>query len=100
MPTAPVASPLVPGSLLEAPGRVRTFEDVFGFVPSARRLAAENAVPALQDVARTSGADLAGVGVNMALAPVADLDAGPSDGIIGDRSFSADPDESSRYALA
>jgi beta-N-acetylhexosaminidase len=31
---------------------------------------------------------------------VADLDAGPSDGIIGDRSFSAEPDESSRYALA
>jgi beta-N-acetylhexosaminidase len=57
-------------------------------------------VTAVRDLARSSGHGLASIGVNVALAPVADLDAGPSDGIIGDRSFSADPILSSHYALA
>ncbi len=36
----------------------------------------------------------------MDLAPVADLDAGPSSGVIGDRSFSADPTVAANYAYA
>jgi beta-N-acetylhexosaminidase len=84
----------------EEPGRVRTFEALTGFEPSARRLAAEETVDAVQQVARTSGSTMARLGVTVAMAPVADLDAGPWNGIIGDRSFSDDPVEAAAYALA
>jgi len=84
----------------EEPGRVRTFEEVIGFVPSARRLASEQAVDAVAEMARATGEALRDLDVDMNLAPVADLDAGPWDGIIGDRSFSHDPSVAADYALA
>ena len=84
----------------EEPGRVRTFEDLFGPALSARRLGAEDNVADVHDAGQTSGRDLASLDVDMALAPVADVDGGPWDGIIGDRSFSDDPGEASRDALA
>jgi beta-N-acetylhexosaminidase len=62
-----------------------------GSTPSARRLgragpkAARDAGEELGDLARSIDADLV-------LAPVLDLDDGPSDGVIGDRSFGDDPD--------
>lgn len=94
----------VPGPLMvavdEEPGRVRSFEDLIGFVPSARRLADERSAEEVRDLGRTTGQFLAGLGVTINLAPVADLDDGPRDGIIGDRSFSADPDKAADYALA
>ncbi|MGH9222775.1 MAG: glycoside hydrolase family 3 N-terminal domain-containing protein [Acidimicrobiales bacterium] len=87
-------------SVDEEPGRVRTFEDLIGFVPSARRLAAENPVEAVEETARATGQVLTYLDVDMNLAPVADLDAGPWDGIIGDRSFSPDPGTAAQYVLA
>lgn len=84
----------------EEPGRVRTFEDLFGFVPSNRRLAGERTVDEVRDLGRSTGRFLAGLGVSVDLAPVADLDDGPRQGIIGDRSFSADPVTAGDYALA
>jgi beta-N-acetylhexosaminidase len=84
----------------EEPGRVRTFDDLFGPVPSARRLAAAGSAADVQAAGETSGRDLASLDVNMALAPVADVDGGPWDGIIGDRSFSDDPEQASNDALA
>lgn len=84
----------------EEPGRVRTIDPIAGFVPSARRLAAEHTVDEVRDQAATIGRQLAGLGVTVDLAPDADLDAGPYDGIIGDRSFSADPQVATDYALA
>lgn len=84
----------------EEPGRVRTFEDLLGPAPSARRLADEKTVDAVQQVARASGSAMARLGVNVDLAPVADLDGGTWSGIIGDRSFSDNPLEAAAYALA
>jgi beta-N-acetylhexosaminidase len=84
----------------EEPGRVRTFEQVMGFVPSARRLASEQSLEAVEEVGRWTGQVLADLDVDMNLAPVADLDSGPLDGIIGDRSFSPDPATASDYVLA
>jgi beta-N-acetylhexosaminidase len=46
------------------------------------------------------GKRLAGVGIDLDLAPLLDLDAGPSRGIVGDRSFSADPARAADYGLA
>jgi beta-N-acetylhexosaminidase len=40
------------------------------------------------------------VGVDLDLAPVLDLDDGPAGGVIGDRSFSADPAAAADYGLA
>jgi len=84
----------------EEPGRVSTFVDLFGPTPSARRLAAERTTAEVRDFARQTGARLAALGVDFDLAPVADLDDGPSRGIVGDRSFSSDPDTAFQYALA
>jgi beta-N-acetylhexosaminidase len=84
----------------EEPGRVSTFVDLFGSLPSARRLAAERSPAEVREVARQLGTKLAALGVDFDLAPVADLDAGSWGGVVGDRSFSSDPDTAYRYALA
>ena len=84
----------------EEPGRVSTFVELFGPTPSARRLAAERSPAEVREFARQIGTKLAALGVDFDLAPVADLDAGPSQGIVGDRAFSADPTTAYQYALA
>ena len=84
----------------EETGRVRTFEAILGSTPSARRLANEATPPAVRQRGRELGTALASMGIDLDLAPVVDLDAGPYSGIIGDRSFSADPTVATEYALA
>jgi beta-N-acetylhexosaminidase len=84
----------------EETGRVRTFADILGDSPSARRLAKESTPAAVRQRARELGAALAGMGIDLDLAPVTDLDAGPFSGIIGDRSFSADPAVATEFAMA
>ena len=54
----------------------------------------------MRALARSQAAELSAMGVTLNLAPVADLDGGPSDATIGDRSFSADPAVAARYAYA
>ena len=84
----------------EEPGRVRTLEDLYGFTPSARRMAKEQTVEEVEQDGRLTGGRLAALGVKVDMAPVVDLDEGAWDGIIGDRSFSGDPQKASSYALA
>jgi beta-N-acetylhexosaminidase len=83
----------------EESGRVSTFRSLFGRSPSARVLAGRSAT-AVQAVAHDVGSKLAAIGVNLDLAPVLDLDAGPAGSLIGDRSFSADPARAGAYGLA
>ncbi|MEW6154978.1 MAG: glycoside hydrolase family 3 N-terminal domain-containing protein [Actinomycetota bacterium] len=84
----------------EEPGRVKTFGAITGPEPSARRMAAEGTPDDVRDAARASAQLLDDLGVDVNLAPVADLDAGPWDGVIGDRSYSDDPETAATYALA
>lgn len=84
----------------EEPGRVTSFGHVIGFTSSARRLAREGTTDAMRALAREQATELASMGITLDLAPVVDLDGGPSDATIGDRSFSADPAIASRYAYA
>jgi len=84
----------------EESGRVSSFATVFGPSASARRQAAEHSAAEVRQSARDVGTRLSAIGVDLDLAPVADLDAGPYNGTIGDRSFSADPAIASRYAYA
>lgn len=84
----------------EEPGRVTSLGHVIGFTSSARRLAREGTTDEMRQLAREQATAMASMGITLDLAPVADLDAGPSDGTIGDRSFSADPTVAARYAHA
>ncbi len=93
------AGPIVIASGEES-GRVQTFRAITGSTPPARTLAATRSPEEVRALAEEVGSDLAALGIDLDLAPVADLDAGPVDGVIGDRSFSADVDVASRYSLA
>jgi beta-N-acetylhexosaminidase len=53
-----------------------------------------------EEVAAAIGADLAGVGVNVNLAPVADVNVRPENPIVGVRSFGSDADLVSRHVAA
>jgi len=84
----------------EEGGRVAVTRAVVGRAPSPRRLAAQSTVEQVRSAAADVGARLADLGVDLDLAPVLDLDDGPSDGVVGDRSFSADPARAAAYGLA
>lgn len=84
----------------EESGRVAITREIVGAGPSPRRLAAERTPAQVRTFAADIGESLAGIGVDLDLAPLLDLDDGPSRGIVGDRAFSADPDEAAEYGLA
>ena len=84
----------------EESGRVSTFRKLLGRSLSARALAASRSPAEVRAVAEQVGSHLAALGIDVDLAPVVDLDAGPANGVIGDRSFSADPASAAAYGLA
>jgi len=84
----------------EESGRVAVTREIVGAGPSPRRLAAQQSPTEVRAFAEQIGERLKGVGVDLDLAPLLDLDAGPSRGIVGDRSFSADPSLAADYGLA
>lgn len=84
----------------EESGRVAVTRAIVGAGPSPRRLARQQTPEQVREYAAGVGTRLAEVGVNLDLAPLFDLDDGPSSGIVGDRSFSADPETAAEYGLA
>jgi beta-N-acetylhexosaminidase len=84
----------------EESGRVSVLRDVLGGGPSPRRLAAQRTPEQVREFAGELGSSLAELGIDLDLAPNLDLDDGPSGGVIGDRSFSAEPEEAADYGLA
>ncbi len=84
----------------EESGRVAMTSEIVGAGPSPRRLAGERSPEQVRAFAGELGSRLTDVGIDLDLAPLLDLDAGPSRGIIGDRSFSADPETATEYGLA
>lgn len=83
----------------EEGGRVRSLGAVGGGTPSARRLGAGG--PAAAAAAGAALAELlSSVGFDWVYAPVLDLDGGPANEVIGDRSFSADPQVTTEAASA
>jgi beta-N-acetylhexosaminidase len=77
-------------------GRVQRFRPEFTLVPPMRRIGREYDMDAARgrELARTAGwliaSELRAVGIDLAFAPVTDLDIGVSE-VIGDRSFHRDP---------
>lgn len=84
----------------EESGRVAVTREIVGAGPSPRRMARQMTPAQVRELARGIGERLLAVGVDLDLAPLLDLDAGPYSGIIGDRSFSADPGVATEYGLA
>ncbi len=73
-------------------GRVSSMRALDQEITSARRLG-QRGDDAARDAGRALGELAASVGIDWVFAPVADLDDGPSSGVIGDRSFGGDAAE-------
>lgn len=84
----------------EESGRVAVTREIVGAGPSPRRLARQRTPAQVRAYAKDVGTRLKEVGIDLDLAPLLDLDDGPSRGIVGDRSFSADPARAAEYGLA
>lgn len=84
-------------------GRVRRLKPQQGFMdlPSARSMG-RGSPAATRTLAARLGAELAGLGISVDLAPVADVDSNPDNPAIGKlgRSFSPDPGLTAQHALA
>ncbi len=81
-------------------GRVARLKAPLLSVPPMRVLAERKDPALLRRVARAQGEELAALGFTMNASPVLDVDTNPDNPIIGDRSFSRDPEEAARLALA
>ncbi len=79
-------------------GRVARVTDGVTTLPSARTQATLGA-GGVEDISFTSGTELSAQGINMVLAPVADLASGNA-GVIGDRSFSGEPAVAAEMVVA
>ena len=87
-------------SVDEEGGRVDRLASLIGPAPSARALAASTSPDAVYEQARQRGLAMKKLGITVDFAPVADVSDQPDDTVIGDRSFSNDPDVVTQYAGA
>ncbi|WP_431954128.1 glycoside hydrolase family 3 N-terminal domain-containing protein [Nocardia lijiangensis] len=96
---AMAATPLMV-TIDEEGGRVSRVRDIIGPVPSARVVAQSMTPEEFYDATLTRGRDLKALGVTVNFAPDVDVSSQPDDTVIGDRSFSDDPEVVTRYADA
>ncbi len=88
---SPLEAPLLVGIDQEG-GRVSRLSDDFTIFPAARAFG-DSGDPALaQEAARTTGAELEAVGVNVNFAPTVDILTNPECAVIGDRAFGTTPE--------
>lgn len=81
-------------------GRVARFGEPVVQLPSMRVLGNIGDRDLVQRAAAALGTELAAIGFNLDFAPVLDVDSNPKNPIIGDRSFSPDPDTVARLGRA
>lgn len=72
-------------------GMVRRFGDSTTIFPGNMTLGAIASTPLTREVAQATGLELKALGINMNLAPVADVNNNPANPVIGIRSFGEDP---------
>lgn len=84
----------------EESGRVSTFRSIIGSTSSARTMGSTQSPEQIRAFAQQVGQILSGLGLDLNLAPVVDLDDGDPNKIVGDRSFSANPAIATAAALA
>lgn len=81
-------------------GRVQRIDALDGQLPSARWMAANLPIEQVQALAVKRGHQLRARGVTIDFAPTVDVSSQPDNSVIGDRSFSSDPQIVTRYAGA
>ncbi|MYW90130.1 glycoside hydrolase family 3 protein [Amycolatopsis rubida] len=84
----------------EEGGRVQRIDDLDGSLPSARQLAASKTPDEVRAIGEQRGKQLRARGVTVDYAPDADVSDEPDDAVIGDRSYSPDPEKVRQYAMA
>jgi beta-N-acetylhexosaminidase len=95
------ASPLPLGvSTDEEGGRVSRLKGIIGTQESARVLGQTVSPQEVHDIALKRGQAMRALGITVDFAPVADVSDQDDDTVIGDRSFSADPEKVTEYAGA
>jgi beta-N-acetylhexosaminidase len=96
---APADAPLTV-SIDQEGGRVQRLRAPWTEWPPMRRLGERGSPADSEAVARALGRELADQRLDLDFAPVADVDTNPANPVIGDRSFSRDPEEVARHAVA
>ncbi len=81
-------------------GMVRRLRDGATAFPGNMALGAIGSEQMAADVAQATGEELKAVGINMNLAPVADVNNNPANPVIGARSFGEDPQQVARLTAA
>lgn len=81
-------------------GRVQRINHLDGSIPSARTMAASLSPAQVTQLASARGHALHALGITIDFAPVADISDQPTNAVIGDRSFSPDPNTTTTYAGA
>jgi len=81
-------------------GRVQRCRAPWTEWPPMRHLGASGSLDTTRSVARALAAELADLRIDLDFAPCVDVDGGPDDAIIGDRSFAAAPEQVARHAEA
>ncbi|WP_280246136.1 glycoside hydrolase family 3 N-terminal domain-containing protein [Nocardia abscessus] len=84
----------------EEGGRVSRVRDLIGAAPSARETAQTMSPEQFYSATLVRGRALKDLGVTVDFAPDIDVSSQPDDSVIGDRSFSDDPETVTRYADA
>ncbi|WP_181319660.1 glycoside hydrolase family 3 N-terminal domain-containing protein [Rhodococcus sp. OK519] len=84
----------------EEGGRVSRVDQLFGPDPSAREAARTMTTEQTYQMALERGRQLRSVGITVNFAPDVDVSSQSDDSVIGDRSFSDDPEVVTRYAEA
>ncbi len=96
---APTNTPLTVAIDQEG-GRVQRCRAPWTEWPPMRRLGEEDAPSDTRALAKALGRELADLRIDLDFAPCVDLDDGPADSIIGDRSFARAPEVVARHAAA
>ena len=81
-------------------GVVSCLSDDFTLTPSAMALAAAGDPKLAHQAGLITGLELSALGVNLNLAPVADINKNPDNPVIGVRSFGEDPEKVAEYSVA
>jgi beta-N-acetylhexosaminidase len=81
-------------------GRVQRCRAPWTDWPAMRRLGERGALDGTRELARALARELADLRIDVDFAPCVDVDGGPADAVIGDRSFSSEPEQVARHAAA
>ncbi|GCE05253.1 glycoside hydrolase family 3 protein [Dictyobacter aurantiacus] len=81
-------------------GMVRRFGDSTTIFPGNMTLGAIDAPDLTREIAQATGREMKALGINMNLAPVADVNNNPANPVIGTRSFGEDPQRVARHVAA